>query len=286
MSIINLILTKDPAVPIEVETIIPDKMAGLTLSEVAKIMVWVGNRQLKLSDVFQIEGEVDSKSEEVKIVFRGYTNRLRRVGEKMSTGEIEVLGDVGPYAGRKMKGGRLVIRGSAGPCLGAKMYNGIIEVFGSAEDRVGGSYRGELPAKGMSGGTIVIHGNAGAEVGLGMRGGTIIVDGSCDIMLGLDMSGGTILVKGDCAGKAGARMTGGRIIVAGRISTILPSFYVDEIRPSIKVAGEKIDGPLLVFVGDVTASEKCSGRLMVNLKNNPHLKRYEELLAEEVEIDL
>ncbi|MEM2213420.1 MAG: formylmethanofuran dehydrogenase subunit C [Candidatus Nezhaarchaeales archaeon] len=286
MPIINLNLIKDPIVPIEIETIIPNKIASLTLSEVAKMVVWVGKKQLKLSDVFQIEGEVGSKPEEVKIVFKGYTNRLRRVGEKMSTGEIEVLGDVGPYAGRKMKGGRLVIRGSAGPCLGAKMYDGIIEVFGSAEDRVGGSYRGELPAKGMRGGTIIVHGNAGAEVGLGMRGGTIIVDGSCDIMPGLDMSGGTILIKGDCTGKAGARMTGGRIIVAGRISTILPSFYVDEIRPSIKVAGEKIDGPLLVFVGDVAASEKCSGRLMVNLKNNPHLKRYEELLAEKVEVDL
>ncbi|MEM4424582.1 MAG: formylmethanofuran dehydrogenase subunit C [Candidatus Nezhaarchaeales archaeon] len=286
MPIINLNLVKDPMVPLEVETIVPDKIAGLTLSEVAKIMVWAGNKQLKLSDLFQVEGEVGSKPEEVKIVFRGYTNRLRRVGEKMSSGEIEVLGDVGPYAGRKMKGGRLVIRGSAGPCLGAKMYDGVIEVFGSAEDRVGGSYRGEFPAKGMSGGTIIIHGNAGAEVGLGMRGGTIIVDGSCDIMPGLDMRGGTILVKGDCAGKAGARMTGGRIVVAGRILTILPSFYVDEIRPSIKIAGEKIEGPLLVFVGDVTASEKCSGRLMVNLKNNPHLKKYEELLAEKIEVEL
>lgn len=204
----------------------------------------------------------------------------------MSSGEIEVLGDVGPYAGRKMKGGKLVIRGLAGPCLGSKMYDGVIEVFGSAEDRVGGAYRGELPAKGMRGGTVLIHGNAGAEVGLGMSGGTIIIDGSCDIMPGLYMSGGTILVKGDCAGKAGARMTGGRVVIVGRIPSILPSFYVDEVRPSIKIAGEKVEGPLLVFVGDVVASERCGGRLMVNLKNNPHLKRYEELIAEKVELYL
>ncbi|MEM4575877.1 MAG: formylmethanofuran dehydrogenase subunit C [Candidatus Nezhaarchaeales archaeon] len=283
MPILNLTLSKDPIVPVEVETVTPDKVAGLTLNEVAKITLWVGNRQLRVGEVFQLEGEVGSKPDEVKIVFKGFTNRLRRVGEKMSCGEIEVLGGVGPYAGRKMKGGKLVIKGSTGACLGAKMYDGIIEVFGSAGDRVGGAYRGELPAKGMKGGTIIIHGDAGAEVGLGMRGGTIVVDGSCDIMPGLDMSGGTILVKGSCAGKAGARMTGGRIVIVGRISTILPSFYADEIRPSIKIAGEKIDGPLLVFVGDAIVSEKCGGRLMINLRNNPHLKRYEELLVEKIE---
>lgn len=286
MPILNLNLTKDPMAPVEVEAITPDKIAGLTLNEIAKIMLWVGNKQLRLSEVFQIEGDVGSKPEEVKIVFVGYTNRLRRVGEKMGSGEIEVLGDVGPYAGRKMKGGKLVIRGSAGVCLGAKMYEGVIEVFGSAGDRVGGAYRGELPAKGMKGGTIIIHGDAGAEVGLGMRGGTVIVDGSCDIMPGLDMSGGTILIKGDCVGKAGARMTGGRIVIVGKIPAILPSFYVDEIRPSIKIAGEKVEGPLLVFVGDVMASERCGGRLMVNLKNNPHLKKYEELIAEKIELQL
>lgn len=286
MLILNLNLSKDPGVPVEVDNITPDKIAGSTLNEVSRMMLWVGNRQLRLDEVFQVEGDVDSKPQEVKILFRGYTSRLRRVGEKMSSGEIEVLGDVGPYAGRKMRGGKLVIKGLAGPCLGSKMYDGVIEVFGSAEDRVGGAYRGELPAKGMKGGMILIHGNAGAEVGLGMKGGTIIIDGSCDIMPGLYMKGGTILVKGDCAGKAGAGMTGGRVIIVGRTPSILPSFYVDEVRPSIKIAGEKVDGPLLVFVGDVLASERCGGRLMVNLKNNPHLKKYETLIAEKVESHL
>lgn len=286
MPVLTLSLIKDPGVPVEVEAVVPDKVAGLSLSEVSKMLIWVGNRQLKLGDIFQVEGETGSKPEELKIVFKGYTNRLRRVGEKMSSGEVEVLGDVGPYAGRNMKGGKLIVRGSAGPCLGAKMFDGVIEVFGSAGDRVGGAYRGELPSKGMRGGTIVIHGNAGAEIGLGMRGGTIVVDGSCDIMPGLEMKGGTILIKGDCAGKAGARMTGGRVIIVGRLPTLLPSFYVDEIRPSIKVAGEKVEGPLLVFVGDAVASEKCGGRLMVNLKSNPHFKKYEELVTEKVEVEL
>ena len=286
MQILTLNLAKDPGVPVEVEEVIPDKLAGLSLSELSKIAVWVGNRQMKLTEVFEVQGEVTSKPEELKIVFTGFTSRLRRIGEKMSAGEIEVQGDVGPYAGRKMRGGKLIIKGSTGASLGAKMINGTIEVYGSAGDRVGGSYRGEVPAKGMKGGTIIIHGNAGAEVGLGMRGGTIIINGSCDVMPGLEMKGGTILIKGDCAGKAGARMTGGRVIVLGRIESILPSFYVDEIRPSIKVAGEKIEGPLLVFVGDAIASERCGGRLMINIKNNPHLKKYEELLEEKIEVEL
>ncbi len=286
MPTLTLNLAKDPGVPVEVEEVIPNKIAGLTLSDLSKITVWVGNRKLKLTEVFEVEGEVASKPEEMKIIFKGYTNRFRRVGEKMSAGEIEVQGDVGAYAGRKMRGGKLVIKGSTGPSLGAKMYGGTIEVHGSAGDRVGGSYRGELPAKGMKGGTIIIHGDAGAEVGLGMRGGTIIVNGSCDIMPGLEMKGGTVLIKGNCAGKAGARMTGGRVIILGKIPTILPSFYTDEVRPSMKVAGEKIEGPLLVFVGDVIASERCGGRLIVNLKSNPHLKKYEELATQKIEVEI
>lgn len=282
---LTLTLDNDPKVPVEVEEVIPDRIAGLTLSEVSNLTVWVGNRQVKLSEVFKVEGDVAQQPSDVKIVFKGFTARLRRVGEKMSAGEIEVEGDVGPYAGRKMKGGKLTIKGLAGTSLGAKMYGGTIEVFGSASDRVGGAYRGELPPAGMRGGTIVIHGDAGAEVGLGMRGGAIIIEGSCDIMPGLSMRGGNILIKGNCAGKAGARMTGGRVVVLGSIPSILPSFYIDEVRPSMKVAGQKIEGPLLVFVGDALYNERCAGRLVVSLKSNPHLKRYEELL-QKVEVEV
>ncbi|MEM2058939.1 MAG: formylmethanofuran dehydrogenase subunit C, partial [Thermoproteota archaeon] len=196
MTPLKLKIANDLAVPVEVEEIVPNRIAGLSLQELLKMSIWVGNKQLSLNSVFEVEGEVGSKPEEVKIVFQGYTNRLRRVGEKMSAGEIEVQGDVGAYAGRKMSGGKLTIMGSTGPSLGAKMLGGTIEVYGTAGDRVGGSYRGELPSRGMKGGTILIHGDAGAEVGSGMRGGTIIVDGSCDIMPGLDMKGGTILIKG------------------------------------------------------------------------------------------
>jgi formylmethanofuran dehydrogenase subunit C len=77
------------------------------------------------------------------------------------------------------------------------------------------------------------------------------------------MIGGTILIKGGCIGKAGARMTGGRVVICGDPGDILPSFYIDEVRPNIKIAGVTYQGPFYTFMGDVLADVKCFGRLMV-----------------------
>jgi formylmethanofuran dehydrogenase subunit C len=265
-------------VPVEAEKVKPDLFAGKTLDQIAKISVYEGNTKRALSDLFNIEGSPGSQAADTLISLEGDLSKVRRVGEGMTAGKIVIKGDVGHYVGFAMKGGVIEVRGNAGLWLGGKMRGGEIMVLGSAGDCVGGSLRGEAPGKGMKKGTIVIHGDAGAEVGRGMGGGSILVYGNVGPLPGVDMRGGAIGVKGGCEGKPGARMAGGRVVIGGRVPSVLPSFYIDEVRESIKVGPEKLVGPFYVFVGDVLADVKCGGRLLVSIPHNPHLKRFEAYL--------
>ncbi|RLI05367.1 formylmethanofuran dehydrogenase subunit C, partial [Candidatus Bathyarchaeota archaeon] len=262
-------------VPVESKYISPDVFAAKQVEEIEKLPVHEGNTKRSLGELFKIEGEPGKSPVETHIIIEGNVRTLRRVGEGMTEGKITINGDVGHYLGMKMKGGTIIVQGNSGLWLGSKMKGGIIEVFGDVGDCVGGAWRGEKPGKGMKGGTIIVHGNCGAEVGRGMAGGAILVDGNAGPLVGVDMTGGSIGIKGNCEGKPGARMLGGRIVILGHVPEVLPSFYIDDVRESpIKVGPEKLPGPLYVFTGDVLADVKCGGRLLVSVKNNPHLKFY------------
>ncbi|MCK4424654.1 hypothetical protein KAU93_03130 [Candidatus Bathyarchaeota archaeon] len=62
-------------------------------------------------------------------------------------------------------------------------------------------------------------------------------------------------------------MSGGRIAILRRVATLLPSFYIDRVIESTKLAPEKvkIKGPFYLFLGDVIANIKCGGRLYASL---------------------
>lgn len=267
-------------VPIEVEKLIPEKIAGKSIDEILKMKVYEGNRKRLVRDLFIVTGEVAENPKEQEITFRNSSAKIRRIGEKMSVGKIIVDGDVGPFAGFKMKGGVLIIKGNAGPWLGGKMKNGTIEVFGDAEGFVGSKLRGEPPYTGMSGGMIIIHGNAGREVGAHMKKGKILIEGNVGVLPGKHMAGGSILIKGNCAGWPGVHMVGGKIIILGKVETISPSFYFERTAGKAKFAGEKIAGPFYVFSGDVLDNITIPGKLFISKLNNPHLSFYEEFVEE------
>ena len=76
--------------------------------------------------------------------------------------------------------------------------------------------------KGMTHGSIAIHGNAGLHLGAGMKGGQIDVWGNAGSWTGAEMTGGLIRIHGDAgpmlaAAYAGERkgMAGGVILVEG-----------------------------------------------------------------------
>ncbi len=62
--------------------------------------------------------------------------------------------------------------------------------------------------RGMSGGSIVIHGNAGMHLGSAMKGGTITVHGNAGDWVGAEMTGGIIRIHGNAGGQVGAAYRG------------------------------------------------------------------------------
>ena len=108
---------------------------------------------MAVGDLFEVSG---AGSEEEALVLGGDLRGFDGIGAGMTSGEIEVRGDVGAWAGAEMAGGVLRILGDAGARLGA-------------------AYPGARA--GMTGGEIVVSGDAGEEAGAGMRRGLVAVGG-------------------------------------------------------------------------------------------------------------
>ncbi len=260
-------------VPIDAECISPNTFAEKSLTEIAALPVWEGNRKRALSELFKIEHKPDA-FENPTVSISGDVGDVRRIGAKMSSGKIIVEGNAGMHLGEEMKGGTITVTGNVGSWAGCMMRKGTIEIKGNAGDYIGAAYRGST--RGMRGGTIIIHGTAGNEVGCFMRNGLIKIYGNVGQFAGIHMKKGTIFIQGNSGGRAGGEMLGGRIILCGYIPSVLPTFTIDGIKSSVKIGREKVKGPFYRFLGDL--AEDGNGKLYVSQKQNAHLKAYERFL--------
>jgi formylmethanofuran dehydrogenase subunit C len=258
-------------VPIESSNLSPDIISGKDLDEIGELECWVGNQKKVLKDVFEISGLSGSAIEETKISILGDTSKLRRVGWRMTGGEIEIERDIGFYLGERMSGGRILVKGDVDGWAGVRMQGGEIEVLGNAGHFLGGAYWGT--ANGMQGGTIKVKGNAGSQVGCWMSKGLITIGGNAGDFVGIHMQKGNIAVYGDSGIRPGAGMKGGRITILGKVPSILPSFSIEGKRKSARIGKEKVEGSFYLFTGDQT--EIGEGRLFVSVEQNPHLSKYE-----------
>jgi formylmethanofuran dehydrogenase subunit C len=215
-----LVLTRRASspIPLEVEGIIPEKLAGLSPLEVAHLPVFHGNRTEPLGEWFDVSGDAAAGV----VRYTGDTATVKHVGAGMTCGRVEVEGGVGMHAGAGMRGGSLAVRGDAGDWLGAELTGGAIAVFGSAGSQVGAAYRGSR--RGMTGGEIHVRGSAGDEVGLLMRRGLIAVGGACGEFAGASMIAGSVFVFGPLGGRAGAGMKRGTVFAGGGVTDLPPSF--------------------------------------------------------------
>jgi formylmethanofuran dehydrogenase subunit C len=75
----------------------------------------------------------------------------------------------------------------------------------------------------MNGGTILVEGSAGIEVGMRMRRGLIAVKGRVRDFAGLQMKGGTIVLMGGAEIRTGAWMVRGTIVALTPVR-LLPTF--------------------------------------------------------------
>jgi formylmethanofuran dehydrogenase subunit C len=221
---LTLTLKEQPNVPLEAEALSPDLTAGLSPEAVRALPVYLGKRQLRVADFFEVEG---TPGEELEI--RGAADRVKWIGRGMTRGRISIVGNAGMHLGAYMRGGSIEVSGNVSDWLGAEMSGGAIRVHGNAGGQVGGAYRGSLT--GMSDGTIVIDGTAGLEVGARMRRGLIAVGGVVRDFAGLEMKGGTIVLRGGAELRTGAWMSRGTIISVPPLR-LLPTFsYASTYNP-------------------------------------------------------
>ena len=152
---------------LEVEGVAADRFAALSSAEIARLPAWLGRREAKLGDFFDVQGE---RSARVRI--EGMLTHVDGLAAGMSGGELIVAGDVGGRLGVGMTGGEIIVRGSAGAGAGARVRRGLVVVTGD----VGGD-----AGRGMIAGTLVVFGRTGADPGQSLKRGTIVAIGAIDV---------------------------------------------------------------------------------------------------------
>lgn len=211
-----LTLRNPPHVPLETEVLTPDVIAPLKHEEVRALPVVLGKRQCRLDDFFEVEGAGCEN-----LVIRGDAGRIKWIGRGMTHGRITILGNAGMHLGAYMKGGSIEVQGNVSDWAGGEMVDGLIHIRGDAGGQIGAAYRGSL--SGMKGGTILIEGSAGIELGMRMRRGVIAVKGRVKDFAGLQMKGGTIVLMGGAEIRTGAWMVRGTIVSLTPIR-LMPTF--------------------------------------------------------------
>ncbi len=224
---LHLTLKQAPVIPLELDGITPDRLCQCTVTAVAKLPIFYGNRRVELGEFFDVSG--DPTRGEISV--HGDCSRIKLIGAKMTSGRMIIDGNAGWHAGAGMLGGELVIRGNAGDWIGAEMRGGVIRVEGNAGNQLGAAYRGSR--HGMRGGVIHVRGNVGDEAGLLMRRGMIVVDGRVGDFAGASMIAGTLVAFGGAGRALGAGMKRGTLLVDGKLAELSPGFrYSCDYRPA------------------------------------------------------
>ncbi len=262
MTEIKLVLKKEPEFPLEADVISPDQFTGKTLADIKKLIVYYGNEEKTLGEFFDISGK-SGELTDLKIIIEGNLSNVKRIGEKMSAGEIEINGDVGMHVGNRMTGGKMLVNGNADDWAGAMLNGGELEITGDAGHYVGAAYRGFW--KGMQNGIIKVHGKVGDEALTWVNGSKpanrfpTLICGSAGSFLGIHGHGGTIIVEGNCNRCVGADQVRGTIVVKGKVSRILPSYKkLGEVKEIELMNGEKINGKFVEYSGDHSVEKNHS----------------------------
>ncbi|TFF99221.1 MAG: formylmethanofuran dehydrogenase subunit C [Promethearchaeota archaeon] len=267
MAEIKLTLKKKPEFPLEADSITPDNFSGKSIDDIKALEVYIGNQTAKLEDYFEVKGDT-GEADDLKIKIDGDLSNVKRIGQEMTTGEIEIDGDVGMHLGNQMKGGKITVNGNADDWAGAMLEGGEIIIKGDTGHYTGAAYRGFW--KGMQDGVIRVEGKIGNEAMLWARNSKgankwpTLYCGEAGSFLGIHNHGGTIVVEGNVDRCCGADQAWGTIVVKGSISTKLPSYKkVGEVNGVELPNGDKIKGKFVEYSGDHSVRKETKGRLFI-----------------------
>jgi formylmethanofuran dehydrogenase subunit C len=217
MSVLVFTLKTQPKFTLDVSPLTPDKLGGMTNTQIKKIRLRYGKQEIPVDRVFSIKG---TNPEKIRI--NRSSDKLTGIGHCMKSGTIEVYGHAGDYVGQYMQGGHISIQGDAGAWTGSSMSNGHIDIYGNAGDYLGAGLPGDI--YGMSNGLIFVSGNAGDRVGDRMRRGLIVIHGNAGNYCGSRIAAGTIIVLNRAGKYPGYGMKRGTIILAKKPRHIIPTF--------------------------------------------------------------
>lgn len=171
--------------------------------------------------------------------------------------------DLSPLVPEKLAGMRLyeIEKIRLGLSKRASTVADIFRVSGNDVQSIvfdGGSSRFDGLAAELSGGTVRVTGDAGAQAGRQMRGGHLVIEGSVGPHAGSGMRGGTLEVMGDAGERLGgplagelAGMNGGVLIVRGAAG----AFAADRMRRGLIA--------ILKGSGDHAGSRMIAGNLVI-----------------------
>ena len=262
MAEIHLLTKGKVDIMIEAEVIRPEAFAGKKKEEIEGLIIWQGAAQIPLAEFFDVD--VDGSAglttpEETKIIIEGDVSRVKRIGQAMKAGSIEISGSAGMHLGAEMAGGSIFVHGDAGSWSGREMKGGLLHIGGNCGDHVGCSYRGSW--RGMTGGQIKIDGNARSQLGGGLVGGQIVVAGNVENFCGIRANGGAIVVKGSAIRGVGAEMNGGTIAVCKDIKQFSPGFVEAGREENPKIGEIQLEGKYRKFTGDYALGKNPKGTL-------------------------
>jgi len=203
--------------PLDAAPLRPDRLAGLSAKEIARLPLRLGRREVPLGEPFEVRRADGSDT----LVIEGGDARLDRLGMGLSAGTIRVLGDVGEELAREATGGRIEVEGSAGAFACTGMCEGTVVVRGDVGEHAGSRRTGLR--WGMRGGVLWVGGRLGDCAGERMRRG-VIVAGSAGARTGTFLSAGTILVRGSAGWEPGFGLRRGSLILLGPPPDLLPTF--------------------------------------------------------------
>jgi methylamine---glutamate N-methyltransferase subunit C len=124
---------------------------------------------------------------------------------------VKIRGSAGYFCAGLTDTARFEIDNNVGWGLADNMLGGSVVVHGNAGAIAGVANRGA---------DIIVHGNVGSRAGQVMKSGTLVCAGNANFMVGYIMYGGRIIILGESGEQVGQDMTGGDIIVGGKINSL------------------------------------------------------------------
>ena len=138
-------LKTQPTFALDCSYLTPDKLAKLTINQIALLPLGQHINSPQVADYFEFSGETSDT-----IIFDCSAEKLDFIGAKMQRGTIVCKGNVGDRLGDQMRRGTILVDGNAGDYTASHLVAGTIAVFGDV-----GKYTGF----GMRRGTVLLNQN-------------------------------------------------------------------------------------------------------------------------------